>query len=156
MRFGNEMEKNLYEVISKFLARLTFGIENLKIDHQKIGNGLVLINFIGSRQECNMRDVSEFLDIPPSSATRKIDKLVKFGLVLREIDPTDRRHVKVSLTSKGKKIFTEFLQDRFSFLKTIESAFTEGELAVLIKMIQKLMELEKNQNIKLDFSTSNA
>ncbi len=42
-----------------------------------------------------------------TSPSRIVDRLVKSGLVAREVHPDDRRHVQLSLTSQGTELATK-------------------------------------------------
>lgn len=48
-----------------------------------------------------------------SNASRLVEKLNKKGLVYRELCPTDRRQVDVSITSKGRKILESLESEIF-------------------------------------------
>ncbi|MFX0012788.1 MAG: MarR family transcriptional regulator, partial [Candidatus Hermodarchaeota archaeon] len=77
-------EKERYlEILNRFIENITQGAENLTYKGKEIGTGIFLINFIGRKEACYMRDIVKYLDVLPSTATRRINKLVKNGLVKR-------------------------------------------------------------------------
>jgi DNA-binding MarR family transcriptional regulator len=59
-----------------------------------------------------VRSLAKHLEVPKSSITRALDRLSKFDLVRRKIDPKDHRSVCVQQTEKG----AEFLRDLRSIM----------------------------------------
>ena len=61
------------EILNRFIGKITPGVENFTYDGKEIGTGIFLINFIGKKEECYMKDIVSFLNVIPSTATRRID-----------------------------------------------------------------------------------
>jgi len=49
-----------------------------------------------------MTEIADAAALPPSSATKLVDRMVSANLVYRRGDPADRRRVLVALTARGK------------------------------------------------------
>ncbi len=62
-----------------------------------------VIDHVGQRKSCIMREISDHLRVAVSTMTGLIDKLEEKGLVRRERTEEDRRIVRISLTEKGEK-----------------------------------------------------
>lgn len=60
----------------------------------------------------NLRAVASALGVHPSNATRTCDRLVAGGLLDRRDDPTDRRHLVLTLTDEGRRLIDSVTQHR--------------------------------------------
>jgi len=69
-----------------------------------------------------------------------VDSLEKRGLVVREMDPVDRRTYRVVLTEKGKKIFEEILSNFESLLKSVLEKFSEEDFKVVSEGFNRMVE----------------
>jgi len=49
-----------------------------------------------------MAEIADAAGLPPSSATKLVDRMVSANLVYRRGDPADRRRVLVALTARGE------------------------------------------------------
>jgi DNA-binding MarR family transcriptional regulator len=77
--------------------------------------------------------------------TNRLDQLEKAGLVRRLPDPDDRRALKVELTRKGHKLWTDTLEVQAGKEAALAAALDERELAQLNKLLRKVLAgLEEN------------
>jgi DNA-binding MarR family transcriptional regulator len=51
-----------------------------------------------------MTELAEFAAVPPASLTRHVDRLAELALVVRRIDPGDRRRAVVALSRRGEQL----------------------------------------------------
>jgi len=75
-------------------------------------------------ESMNNKEIAERMNLSPSRLTRIMDGLVKKGYMKREIDGSDRRNMKLSLSRRGK-ILTNKVNDAYTdihaeILKEIE------------------------------------
>ncbi len=68
---------------------------------------LLAIKGYPGREQANITELSERMQLDHHSMVGLIDRSVDRGLVQREQDTVDRRHVNVRLTAAGDKILTE-------------------------------------------------
>ena len=99
---------------------------------------LLLIDFIGDGTNVIMRDISEFLDVPHSTATGFVDKLVKKEYLKRYYTEEDRRTVLVGLTPKGEGLKVLFCDKRQEASEKIASLLTEAEQKQMLKIFRKI------------------
>lgn len=60
---------------------------------------------LGAHAEMSIAELADKLCLDRSTLSRTIDSLVQAGLVSREMDPNDRRYMRIRLTEKGQEIF---------------------------------------------------
>ncbi|WP_020600648.1 MarR family winged helix-turn-helix transcriptional regulator [Spirosoma panaciterrae] len=72
-----------------------------------------------------------------SDMTRLIDRLVAKNLVVREVDPTNRRRVNLRLTNESDQ-FVRKVATEFSDFESIVSQLTEEEVNVMNKLLEKI------------------
>ncbi|RLC57310.1 MAG: hypothetical protein DRI30_04435 [Chloroflexi bacterium] len=95
----------------QLLAQLLVGADPARME-QWAGLGLTMTQ-VRVMSSLQMQDglaageLAERLNVRPSTVTRIVDRLVRNKLVSREVDESDRRLVRHSLTKKGSSVFRE-------------------------------------------------
>ena len=92
------------------LANLTFSLlANCQEKEVRLAelHGLTQAEFrclrlFGTDESLNNKQIAERMNLSPSRLTRIIDGLVKKQYINREIDPNDRRNMRVTLSRRGK------------------------------------------------------
>jgi DNA-binding MarR family transcriptional regulator len=132
--------------LAQHLARIN---QMLPASEQKRGaapNGIVRVGLVLSRlkEPITMGELAKETDLPLSSSTHIMDRLVESGYAERFTEPDDRRIVRVALTKSGIELYESLfvtIQQRFS---QILSQFTQHERAELRQLLHKFTEaLEK-------------
>lgn len=77
------------------------GMENEKGSPSYIQ--LQALSFVLRQKNPIMKDVAEYLNITPPSATFLVNNLIKLDLVKRIYDSDDKRIIHLSISNKGKK-----------------------------------------------------
>lgn len=122
------MDAKVLEANSSQLADLTFRL--LTSCHEKEERlakqyGLTQAEFrclrqIHEREMVKNKDIAERMHLSASRLTRIIDGLVEKGYVKREIEPNDRRNMRLYLSEKG-----------FAFVHNINSAYVDIHSQIL-------------------------
>jgi DNA-binding MarR family transcriptional regulator len=60
---------------------------------------------IGEAQEISLNELADILKLDNSTMSRTVNNLVDQQLVIREINPQDRRYIKMKLTDKGWTVY---------------------------------------------------
>ena len=85
---------------------------------------LKCLRSFGVDESLNNKDIAEKMHLSPSRLTRIMDGLVKKEYMIRELDKSDRRNMKLSLSRKGKilanKLNNEFIDVHSEILKSID------------------------------------
>ncbi len=116
---------------------------------------VILFGFylLGSRlaqraEPISMREVSELLTVPMSSATRVVDTLVENGFVERLHDAQDRRVVRIALTAQGQTLFETFVEFFDRRLAEFLSHFDAHERAQLLTLFSKTVTVLHQMNFQ--------
>jgi DNA-binding MarR family transcriptional regulator len=89
----------------------------------------------------SMGELSRFLDVPLSTATRIMDWLVTSGYAERLTDPQDRRVVRVDLTQNGRQIYQDVNNMMRAQVEEWLQSFTPEECQTLIMLLSKLVNM---------------
>ncbi|MFZ1517772.1 MAG: MarR family transcriptional regulator [Ignavibacteriaceae bacterium] len=102
------------------------------------------LRLFGSDESINNKAIAERMNLSPSRLTRIIDGLVQKEYILREIDPNDRRNMKVSLSRKGQLLVTQLNKAYIDIHKEIlEDIEVEQHQPLITAMTHLLTALEK-------------
>ena len=148
----NKLTNQTEEIANKFLVEvinLTRHTANVSHGDTNIGGGIFLINIIGSKDDCIMKDIVETLSLGASTATRQVDVLVNQGLVKRNVAETDRRKVILTLTEEGKQVYKRFKNHLMQVMSNSLKTYSEQEINHAIEVFQLIVEYsEKNLPLK--------
>jgi DNA-binding MarR family transcriptional regulator len=89
------------------------------------------------------RDLAKCLHFDASNVTDIVDRLEERGLVVRTIDPEDRRVRRIVLTPEGQELRTKLLAEALATAPTVDSlnAAEQRELCELLGKIAEPVEL---------------
>jgi len=142
-QFGNRM----IELLPKLMRGVT------EQEHNYLSGGKITLpqlwalEYLSRQGSSPMNTLAGHLKISRPAATGLIDRLIAQGLVRREGDSKDRRVVRVSITSKGRKITTDIWEQK---RKTIIKVFgqispeeREQYITILGKVVANLAQQPK-------------
>ena len=148
-------KERFLEIFSKFIEQFTQGIENFTYNGKDVGSGIFLISFIGTREECYMKDIIQYLNVIPSTATRRVDKLENLGLITRSTSDEDRRLIKIKLSEEGEDLSTAFLQSKLIGFDLMMKEFGEQNLTLFFNILEKMMLIRKERDDQISKFRSN-
>jgi DNA-binding MarR family transcriptional regulator len=64
----------------------------------------IVIRVIGQLPDCSASEIAATLNMHPSTLTGILARLVREGMIEREVSDEDRRRARLRLTAKGKRI----------------------------------------------------
>ena len=134
-----------YETLNDVLVNLfrdITGIEQravLKLGYPDITiNDLHVIEAIGAGEPKSMSAVARALSVTVGTLTISVNSLVKKGYVIRQRSSEDRRVVLISLSARGRDVFTHHARFHQSMIDSVVKELTEEELGALTKALTKL------------------
>lgn len=129
------MEKIETEKTERFID----GLQSMLLKMQEIDNRcmqtskdiskreFVLVVMVAKNGEMIMREVADHLQIPMSTATGIVDKLVEKDYLKRQYSPEDRRIIKIELSKAGKETYKLMSESMCVFGETILKKFSEED-----------------------------
>ena len=105
----------------------------------KLKKKIFLLNLIGSKKDCTTKDIIDFLQIPPSTATGRLEKLDLDGYITREISPTDRRYIKLQLTKKGESIHRYLIEHLKNHILQLLKPLSNNEQHTFLTLFDKIL-----------------
>jgi len=149
------MSQEEKEQVDRFIQ----GLQGLMLGMQRVDSSCMeafgpitkrdfgLCVMLGQQKRMIMREVAEFLQVPMSTATGIIDKLIEKGLVQRDFSPEDRRIVVVELSKKGCDIYDMLNDKLFQYgsvvLNEFESDEKEDFINLMVRAAESIWKLEK-------------
>jgi DNA-binding MarR family transcriptional regulator len=86
-----------------------------------------------------MCDLASAIVLSPSGLSRRVDRLERAGLVVRERGCTDGRNVEARLSASGKRLFARLRTAHLAGIgERFASKFSEKELATLGELLGRL------------------
>ncbi len=138
-------EKEIVDLFTTILETVTFTIEDLKFNEYPVGRGIFIIDFVGENDRCSLKDIYDNTRFPASTASRRVDDLVKAGFIKRTRSPEDRREIVLRLTETGIVLYKLFREHRVKSLKRFLKSFSKNEVSTFVRILRLL--IEKNEEI---------
>jgi len=108
---------------------------------------MIMLASIHDHGRCKLKTLARERSISPPTATGLIDRLVRAGYVKRDSDPEDRRVVMVSLTKKGGKIVSRFLDTIRDRWKNILVHLTQQEQRQYLTIVRKIVGILSGKEV---------
>jgi DNA-binding MarR family transcriptional regulator len=96
---------------------------------------LVLLGTIGS---LSIKTLKDMLSIPGSTLTSTLDSLEKNRLIKRQRSKEDRRQWLLSLSSKGKRLYSKVLKANGEALSPALERLSESERTAFLKIVEEV------------------
>ncbi|MGI6553131.1 MAG: MarR family winged helix-turn-helix transcriptional regulator [Bacillota bacterium] len=88
-------------------------------------------------------ELSKMLDIEKGSLTTVVNRLVEMGMVTRSSDPTDRRRVLLSLSSRGREKMERVMQKHLHHLMHIFRDVEQEDMERFFANLRNTVEFMK-------------
>ena len=89
------------------------------------------------------------IPVPPPAISRGLRSLEQKGLIVRSLDPDDRRNILVQLTEQGDELAEVASKKMDAFLDAVMSQMEPDEVRQMTKSLQKLIDISKNEMTKM-------
>ena len=105
---------------------------------------LAALRRAGAPYELNPTQLMRATMLSSGGMTKRLDRLVEAGLILRRPDPADRRGTLVGLTKHGKEVVDSALVDHLENEERLLGSLTATERRTLDGLLRKLLiDLER-------------
>ncbi|ADL50304.1 MarR family winged helix-turn-helix transcriptional regulator [Clostridium cellulovorans] len=95
---------------------------------------------VGRAGEISLNELADILTLDKSTMSRTINNLVDKKLVIREIDPTDRRYVMIKLTDEGMKIFNDIESSMNQYYGIVFNNLPENKREQVLESLNLLID----------------
>lgn len=124
------------------VARLVFSLKPWSGPGAELPEAQVRCLFAMARQGCcTMSQLSESLQVHPSTATELVERLIQAGLAERQRDEGDRRVVWVGLTEKGQEAVLQHRQAYQQRLRSFLEQLTPDQRQAMLTALRILNEI---------------
>src|ERR1035437_8468381 len=101
------------------------------------------LRYFGTNECMNNKQISERMKLNPGRLTHIIDSLINKKYVMREIDPSDRRYMRVNLSETGISIVQQLNRDYIDIHRDILSGIDLHQQKPLIIAMSHLVSALK-------------
>jgi len=99
---------------------------------------LETLKFIRECHGVTMSEIARYLHVTPPSATDMIEKLVHEKYLSRQVDPSDRRIVRIVISKKGTLALERTLKHRFTAMRNVIRRLSPKEQADFVRILSKI------------------
>jgi len=100
-----------------------------------------VLNFVSRNRGCSLLNVADHLGLTSPSASTLVDALIERGLITREEDPSDRRRIRLDVTSRGQGILEAATSETLEYLAGKLARINAEEREVVARAMKILREL---------------
>lgn len=120
-----------------------FTINLSRYKHQVNGNRLdkLALMVLGTLTYCGPSRLTTIADrcgFDPSTVSRQVADLEKAGLLVREVDPEDRRAILLKASNAGKRMLDRLERGRRKRIERILTGWSEQDIATLGNLLGRL------------------
>jgi DNA-binding MarR family transcriptional regulator len=110
----------------------------------------LILEFLHSEDESKMTSMAQFMRVSTAAMTGLVDRLVKYGYVIRIPDPKDRRIIKVKLTVKGNGLLKKINEQRHRTVIKIFGRLSEQDQRDYLRILTQIKDtlIEESAKIK--------
>lgn len=140
--FADKMNDILPVIIKEFARRQVNELYKGKITLPQF----LILEFLSRRLESNMTDLARFMNVSTAAMTGIVDRLVKYGYVVRAYDQKDRRIIKVKMTARGKKLVKKINHQRRQMVIKIFGRISEADRQDYLRILMQIRDILVKEN----------
>lgn len=101
---------------------------------------LISVRHLEDVGDVSVKHLADHLHLSGPFATTMVGKLIRRGLVAKEVDPTDRRRVCLKVTSQGHELLSELAPTQRQVNDVQFGCLSKSEFETLLALLDKLIE----------------
>jgi len=135
-----QKQKSVGKLVS-CIHRYSHSHINKKLEPYKIGIGQLhfLLN-INHNDGINQEQLAHYLNVDKATSARAIKKLEEEGLVIRKIDPNDKRSYNIFLTKHGRELIPKVRKITREWTNLLLTDFCNEDKDKLFYYLEKITE----------------
>ncbi|BDI29762.1 hypothetical protein CCAX7_18130 [Capsulimonas corticalis] len=131
-----KLQQELLRVMVSLIAPADAGSSFLDLSILEIK----CLRIIAEQEGQKLREVAVHMDLSLPGVSRLVDRLVKDGLVLRKIDPLDRRAVQLGTTEKSRAILEDLRQAREAHIASCTRHLEAEQIQTILESLRLLAD----------------
>ena len=131
-----QLQQELLRVMVTLVAPADTGSSFLNLSILEIR----CLRIIANQEGRKLREVAVHMDLSLPGVSRLVDRLVKDDLVLREIDPRDRRAVQLGTTEKSRAILDNLRLAREAHIASCTRHLPPDQLQGILESLRLLAD----------------
>ena len=142
--------------LSEFADRLNeimplVGREFLKKQSQEVVRGkitipqLLILDFLYRQGDSKMTDLAGIMAVTTAAMTGIVQRLVKYGYVMRMYQTQDRRIIRIRLTARGLELIKRITEQKRQMAIKIFAKISQSERQEYLKILMHLHEVLKKE-----------
>ncbi|HCJ57773.1 MAG TPA: TrmB family transcriptional regulator [Clostridiaceae bacterium] len=131
--------EDIVDLLIVNLKKLFFPEEWIELDLKFSKFEIFAMLLLYKSSEVTMTELVEYINVPMSTATGIVDRLVKKGYIARERSEADRRIVVLKLTEEGSNLVKNLKDLICKYLNMILQDLTEEEKQSMAHIAMKIM-----------------
>jgi len=139
--FADRINDIMPVMIKEFAKRQVNELSKGKITLPQV----LILDFLEKSGEAKMSDLAHFMSVSTAAMTGTIDRLVNYEYVVRELEPKDRRVIKIKITSKGSDIIKKINCQRRQMIIDIFAKVSEHDRSDYLRVLTKIEEALSGQ-----------
>lgn len=135
---GTKEERLMHAMMNLMMRMKEVDDTCVELNEHISNRELFLIAFVGDQETAIMKEIAEHLDVPMSTATGIVDKLVQKKIVKRAYSETDRRTVQILLDQEGLSVYNELSGMRLDMAHKVLDELEAYETDQFIRLLEKV------------------
>ena len=131
--------EDIVDLLIENLKKLFFPEEWIELDLKFSKFEIFAMLLLYKSSEVTMTELVEYINVPMSTATGIVDRLVKKGYIARERSEADRRIVVLKLTEEGSNLVKNLKDLICKYLNMILQDLTEEEKQSMAHIAMKMI-----------------
>jgi DNA-binding MarR family transcriptional regulator len=136
-QFADRMSEIMPVIIKEFARRQTDEFYKGKLTFPQF----LVLEFLRRSGESKMTTLANFMGVTTPAMTGIVDRLVKYGYVLRIFDPQDRRIIKIKLATKGTELVKKINQQRRQMIIKIFGQLSERDRQDYLRILLQIKDI---------------
>ncbi len=136
-----QINSTIFDLIFNNINKIFYPRDIINIDLELSKSEIVLLLQLEKQSELMMSKVSDSLNVPMSTATGIVERLVKSSYVIRDKSETDRRIVVIKLTDKGKNLVSKIHTIALGYIDDICNELEPEEIQMIIKIFYRVIDV---------------
>jgi len=101
----------------------------------------LILSFLHTNGNSMMSGIAKFMSVTTAAMTGMVDRLVRYGYVIRESEPHDRRVIKIKLTSKGNELVKKINLQRRQMIIDVFGRVSETDRSDYLRVLMKIKDI---------------